>query len=98
MSTNTAAANAVANNAANAVKLVQAFEDAGVTLTDSASGSEITAQKGGRRNTRRNRNRKNRRNNMTANRKNRRNNMSRRNRKNRKNSRRNRKNSRRNRK
>lgn len=97
MSANTAAANAVANNAANAVKLVQAFEDAGVTLTDAKSGSEITAQTGGRRrraNTRRNRNRKNRRNNTAAtrrNRKNRRNNMSRKNRKNRKNSRRNRK-------
>jgi hypothetical protein len=93
MSTNTAAANAVANNAANAVKLVQAFEDAGVTLTDASSGSEITAQMGGRR--RRN-TRRNRKNNMS--RKNRRNNMSRKNRKNRKNSRRNRKNSRRNRK
>ncbi len=43
MSTNTAAANAVANNAANAVKLVQAFEEAGVTLTDANSGPEITA-------------------------------------------------------
>ncbi len=96
MSTNTAAANAVANNAANAVKLVQAFEDAGVTLTDASSGSEITAQMGGRRRRNTRRNRKNRKNNMS--RKNRRNNMSRKNRKNRKNSRRNRKNSRRNRK
>ncbi len=93
MSTNTA----VANNAANAVKLVQAFEDAGVTLTE-AGKSSSDAMTGGRRrrNTRRNRNRKNRKNNMS--RKNRRNNMSRKNRKNRKNSRRNRKNSRRNRK
>ncbi len=92
MSTNTA----VANNAANAVKLVQAFEDAGVTLTEAGKSGSDAMTGGRRRNTRRNRNRKNRKNNMS--RKNRRNNMSRKNRKNRKNSRRNRKTSRRKRK